>query len=582
MSADLVKFGEFELDTGAYELRLAGRSLKLERIPMELLRLLVENRGALVTRQTIIERLWGKDVFLDTDNGINIAVRKVRQALEQDPQNPQLVQTVPGKGYRFAADITPPPSLAPDLSLGTGPARSMLAVLPFDNLTGDLEQEYFSDGLTEETISYLGQINPQCMGVIARTSSMAYKHTSKSVRQIGRELGVDYILESSVRREGERVRITTQLIRVKDQTHLWASSYDRRSPGFLDIQVELGKAIAQGVQIKLAAPGSGVPRQHSQNPDAYDLYLRGRYYWNHLNPRNLSRAIEQFQAAVKEDPNYALAYSGLADSYSYLPLISDVRSQDYREKAKEAAEAAVGLNPNLSEGQTSMGIINFWLEWDWPSAEECFRRALELDGNNIAAHRVLSHVLSQTGRHEAAIFQMEMGRRLDPFSHVMQAISAQFFFQARRYEEAKEKARAAITLDDNFWVGHQMLAQALERLGEHEEALREADRAFKLSRNTLPFALKTYVLAQTGRREEARAAVQLMRENSRHQFVPAFNIALAYAGLGEEIAMFEFLEKACEERNVHVVFLTADPKWDVHRKNVRFQSLLQRAGIATA
>src|SRR5216683_2766865 len=258
-SQPIVRFGDFELDVSAYELRLRGKPVRLERHPMDLLILLVKHRNELVSRSDIAGRLWGEDVFVDVETGVNTAISKVRQALRDSTDSPRFVETVSGKGYRFIAAVTSPstepgktePGAAPQTS-AQPESRIMLAVLPFENLSSNPDQEYFSDGLTEETISYLGRITPERMGVIARTTSMAYKRTSKSIREIGAELGVDYILESSVRREDDRVRITSQLIRVKDQTHLWASSYDRELTGVLAIQRELGTAIANHVQLRLS------------------------------------------------------------------------------------------------------------------------------------------------------------------------------------------------------------------------------------------------------------------------------------------------------------------------------------------
>jgi TolB-like protein/DNA-binding winged helix-turn-helix (wHTH) protein len=334
MRAGVLKFGNgLELDPVAYELRRSGRALKLERIPLDVLFLLVERRGQLVTREEIIAKVWGKDVFLDTDSSINGAIRKIRQTLKDDPENPLFVQTVTGKGYRFIAVATEAESPVQQVDVGkiessktiaqdasallasaerrisltswpwvaslaalvvltlaigiyglrsrSGPAsehRVMLAVLPFANLSNDPEQEYFSDGLTEETITDLGEVNPERLGVIARTSASAYKHTNKTIAQIGHELGVDYILEGSVRREGGSARITAQLIRVKDQVHLWAHNYDRETGGLLALQNELGRAIAQQVQVKLTTLyGVRLLNKYAPNPEAYELYLKAGF-----------------------------------------------------------------------------------------------------------------------------------------------------------------------------------------------------------------------------------------------------------------------------------------------------------------
>lgn len=372
MPADLVKFGEgLELDRACYELRRSGRALKLERIPLDILFLLVERRGQLVSREDIIEKIWGKDVFLDTDSSINGAIRKIRHALKDDPENPAFVQTVTGKGYRFIALVTeaavpnpegdvkkielpkpialeapatPATCQEPRRSSTSWPwvitiavlivvvlavsiyelrlrtqsqstasqGRVMLAVLPFANLSNDPEQEYFSDGLTEETITDLGELNPERLGVIARTSAATYKHTNKTIAQIGRELGVDYILEGSVRREGGSARITAQLIRVKDQVHLWAHNYDRETGGLLALQNELGSAIAQQVQVKLTTLyGVRLVNKYSPNPEAYELYLKGRFYLRQRTFDAMDKSIEYFQRSIEKDPALRWPTQGL-------------------------------------------------------------------------------------------------------------------------------------------------------------------------------------------------------------------------------------------------------------------------------
>ena len=579
------RFGDFELDPTAYELRHKGKPVKLERLPMEFLLLLLTRRGELVTRAEIVERLWGKDIFLESDVGINTAVGKIRHALHESADKPVFIQTVTGKGYRFIASVTvgeeqEQPLAASTSKLTNGPFA--FAVLPFEDLSSPPGQDYFAAGLTEETIAALGRVNPEQIRVIARTSCMSYRHTTKPVTQIARELGVDYVLEGSVRREGDQLRIVASLIGASDQSQVWNAAYDRSATGFIGVQQELASAICGQVEVRLSPNRAGKNAgPQTRSAVAFDFYLRGRYCWNHLTPPNLHRAIELFQAAVDDDPGFAVAYAGLADAYAYLPLTSDVPPRDSWQKAQAAAERAVQIDPGLSEAHTSLGIVDFWMGWDWAAAESSLRHALHLDANNVVAHRVLAHVLSQTGRHEEAIAQMKIGRELDPFSPVMQAISAQFLFQARRFEEAKERALSALAIDGNFWVAHMMLGQALEQLHETDAAIDEADKAFKLSGgNTLPLALRGYTLATTGRREEALQLVRVMQANSASRFVPACNLALVYAGVGDESATFHWLDRAYAERNVHIVFLTVDPKWDLYRPDRRFHDLLQRAGIA--
>jgi TolB-like protein/DNA-binding winged helix-turn-helix (wHTH) protein len=394
MSVDLVRFEDFELDLRAYHLRRSGRSLRLERIPTEVLRLLVQRQGQLVSREEIIEKLWGKNVFLDTDNAINTAIRNIRQALHDDPEQPRFVQTVTGRGYRFiaqVAEVSAPPASQGHLDrqsryslkfivplvaglalavLGTGylmrphlfvksatpHARVMLAVLPFQNLSNDSDQEYFSDGLTEETITDLGELSPENLGVIARTSALAYKHTQKSASQIGKELGVDYILEGSVRREGERVRISAQLIRVKDQTHIWAQSYNRDMRDFLAVQNELGGAIAGQVQVSLTPEQK---REHSKiphiDPDAYDDYLKGRYYADKITTEDFKKAIDFFQKAIDKDPSYAAAYGEISRSYTMLAFFGYLPTAEAYPKAIAAAKHAIEMDNNLAEAHVALG-----------------------------------------------------------------------------------------------------------------------------------------------------------------------------------------------------------------------------------
>src|SRR5215813_345571 len=310
MATERVRFGKFVLDLSRYELTCSGRVIHLERIPMDLLILLVRENGRLIGRDEIIERLWGKELHFDTDNSINTAVRKIRHALGDDSGKPQYIETVLGKGYRFKGRVVPV-----SVQTEAEQSRIMLAVLPFENLSGDAAQEYLSDGLTEETIMRLGQMSPHRLGLIARTSSMAYKQTNKSVAQIGKELGVDYVVEGSVRREGDRVRITAQLIRVRDQIHLWAENYDRQLPGFLDIHGEIGTAVAAQVKLKLMANEERqLTKNTPRNPEAYDSYLRGLYHLARYNLFDAQKAVGFFRSAAERDPTYGSAHSALADA----------------------------------------------------------------------------------------------------------------------------------------------------------------------------------------------------------------------------------------------------------------------------
>jgi TolB-like protein/Flp pilus assembly protein TadD len=583
-SHPIFRFGDFELDVGGYELRRRGKPVRLERHPMDLLIHLVEHRNELVSRSDIVGRLWGEGVFVDVETGVNTAISKVRQALRDSTDSPRFVETVSGKGYRFIATVTPPrtePGAAPQTS-AQPESRVMLAVLPFENLSGNPDQEYFSDGLTEETISYLGRMTPDRMGVIARTTSMAYKRTSKSISEIGAELGVDYILESSVRREGDQVRITSQLIRVKDQTHLWASTYDRELTGVLAIQRELGIAIADRVRLRLSPERlNAMTRQQAQNAEAYDLYLRGRYFWNQLSPAGTQRALEFYTRATELDPDYALAWSGVADAFAASPINGDAPPLQVWARGRDAAQRAVQAAPNLAETQTSLGIVKFWLDWDWVAAEAAFRKAIEVNPSYALAHRMLGIVLSHSGRKEEAGPAAKRARELDPLNVTHRALSAQIAFAARDYSTAVQFAQQAVAIDPEFWISYFQLAQAHEQLGNTDLALEALVNAARLSGgNSKTMALRGHICAKLGKTEAARGVLSLLEAASRNRYVPPYAMALVHAGLRENDLALEWLNRAHDAHDVHLALLTVDPKWDAFRADPRFMELLGRCGFA--
>ncbi len=642
MPADVVKFGDgLELDRNSYELRRAGRALKLERIPLDILFLLVERRGQLVTREDIIGRIWGKDVFVDTDSSINGAIRKIRQVLKDDPENPVFVQTVMGKGYRFIAAVTEAEFPAhksggknlessntitqePSTLLAAGQERRvaltswpwvaslavllvvvlaaaifglrlrarsqtasehrvMMAVLPFANLSNDPEQEYFSDGLTEETITDLGELNPERLGVIARTSAAAYKHTNKTIAQIGRELGVDYILEGSVRREGGVARISAQLIRVKDQVHLWAHNYDRETGGLLALQNELGRAIAQQVQVKLAPPsGGGSTYKYAPNPEAYELYLKGRFYLNQRTYAEIDKSTEYFQRCIEKDPGFALGYAGLADSY----LANTIRSpQDFDPKAKAAAARALELDGELAEAHAALGAEKADFEYDWPGAEREFKRAIELNPNYAEAHfrYALSYLMPQ-GQSENAIAEMKKALQLDPFSPIYNTVFGLTYFYARRYDQAQEQFKKAIDLNANFFVTHYHLAWLYSQSGQYENAISELTKGRLLSgddRTVKAAAPDEAALRKAWAALGARGFwQQLLRSNEKLVGnIGEFDVPQIYARLGDKQKALESLARNYEERRALGTLLNVDPAFDSLRSDQRFGDLVRRMGL---
>ncbi len=552
--AEVLRFRGFELDPSAYELRRGSRPVKLERLAMDLLIMLASRGDSLLSREEIIEKLWGRGIYFDSENGINTVIRKVRKALSDHPERPRFVLTVPGKGYRFIAPVFRKTRSSP------GSKRIVIAVLPFVNLGHDASEDYFCDGMTEETIANLGAVSPENLGVIARTSSMAYRNTTKSITQIGVELGVDYILESSARRENNRIRITSQLIRTKDQTHVWAGSYDRDNSSALAIQSELGRAITAQVLANL--PTQRVLRIQTTDPDAYDYYLRGRFYFAERNLSGIKRAIEFYKRALEIDPNYSLASAGLADAYATLPITSDYRSSDCREPSDHAAKQAILQNPDSAEAHSAMAACCFWLTWDWEQAIESATHSIEINPNYALAHFYLAHTFSNMLQHDRAARSMARARALDPFSVHLCAINGQMLYQAGRFDAAIAEARKALAINPRSWLGHHILGKAKLQTGDLEEALVSFQYAFEFSGgNTEPLSLKAFTLSRMGRGKESREIVALMEEIAATAYVPPYNLAMAYHGLGDRQQTLRYLELAAQQCDVRLIFFPVDPKW---------------------
>lgn len=509
---DVFRFESFEVDRGAFELRRAGQPIPIERIPMELLLLLLERSGQLVTRQEILDRIWGKNVFGDVDNNINTAVRKIRQALRDNPASPRLLHTIAGKGYRLtvpAADpetASMPPLPAPTtrskawrvraaiaaalvatalialvywMRSAAPPGKAMIVVLPFQNLSGDPRQDYFADGMTEEMIAQLASLDPRHLGVIARTSAMVYKGTRKDSAQIARELGVNLLLEGSVRRANDRVRVTAQLIQASDQTHLWAGSYDRDVSDILKLQSDVARGIADKIQLTLSQQTqeslAGTP---SVDPAAYEDYLQGLQALNLRTHAGFERAIAAFSRAVARDPNFAEAYAGLARTDMVAPIFGVSTTVELLPKAVAAATRAITLNDNLADAHTVLAFSKSHLDYDWRTAEREYRRGLALSPGNAQVHFFYSNgYLSPFGRHDEAIAEMKTAAELDPYSPPIQSFLGRTYVWARRYDQALAQYQKANALDPNLAVGHERLAHLYTYLGRFNDAIAEESAA---------------------------------------------------------------------------------------------------------
>ena len=622
-----VSFGEgFELDLKARQLLRFGVVVKLERIPLEVLILLVEKQGTIVERDEIVAKVWGGS-FLDTDNAINGAIRKIRQVLKDNPEEPKYIQTITSKGYRFVGTVREanPPLSA---SAGTGETVSqrrsrltinrwtlvaamfllclitggiylgyshwrqranpvagkvMLAVLPFDNLTGDPGEDYFSDGLTEEMISHLGNLNPDHLGIIARTSVMQYKNKNQGLSRIGRELGVHYLLEGSVRRESRTLRIAVQLIDMRDQTHIWARQYDRELSSLLAVQNEIANQVAQEIRLTLAENRGSGPELASRtlSPEqyaAYDSYLRGRYFWNKRTAEGFEQAIKSFEEAIAKNPNYARAYVGLSDTYVLISGYDLAPKNETIPRARAAATKALSLDDGLAEAHASMALIAQNYDWDWRKAEAEYRRAIDLDPNYATARHWYAEFLTLQGRFPEALEEIERARQLDPLSLIIAADRGAVLYCARRYKEAIEQLRAVLEMEPNFPRAH-IVVFAYVQQGMTQDALRDVIEWRKVEDSPFTWMLFAYVHGRAGHKNEAQKFLRKLEAERSIRYVDASKLVIANLGVGDNEQALKWFEKGFSERSTALVWLKVDPVYDPLRSDPRFESLLQRVGF---
>ena len=627
----VLRFEQFELDLESSEVRRNGARIHLQGQPFKILVLLARHSGHLVTRDHIRQQIWGDETFVDFEQGLNFCIKQIRSALGDDVHHPHYLETLPRRGYRFivpvedvsARVVDEPPAQSriaavetptqpsvpatrsnlwrvvvpalfalagaglalfvfwkPGVDLPGKPAggKVMLAVLPFENLSGDSEQDYLSEGMTEEMITQLGSINPEQLGVIARTSAMKYKESVEVIEEVGRGLGVHYVLKGSVRLSTGRVRITARLIQVRDHTHLWAETYDRELGDLLSLQEEVARAIAHEIRVQITHhEGASMAPRISANREVYPLYLKGRHFWNKRSPEAMARSIEYFRQAIALDPKYAPAYAGLADAYTVLGFHSFMPASEAYPKAKEAAAQALVLDDKLADAHTALAGILLDYDWDWAGCEREFRRAIELDPNSPMARAWCASCLVPAGRLEEAIEQGRRALELDPLSPLINTSLGSHLHYAGRHKEAVEQHRKAIELDPNFAVAHLNLGRALEAQGDFAAALTEFRTAYRLSSGSPDSAgALGHALARSKRATEARKLLAELQAKAAKHFIPAYNIALIQAGLGDSEQALIWLEKAYEERSGRLGTLKVDSRFENLRSEPRFRALLAR------
>ena len=568
-----MRFGTFEVDLESRELRKQGMRVRLEEKPFLILALLLERPGGVVTRKTLREKLW-PDTHVHFDQNLNTAVNKLRDLLGDSAHSPRFIESLPRLGYRFVAPVLKPERASPH------PEKTMLVVLPIENLGADREPEYFADGLTEELISQLGRINPKRLGVIARTSAFHYKNSKKSIAEMATELGVEYALEGSVRREGQRVRITLQLIQAQDQTHLWSANYDRDMKDVLAVHADVARQVGKALAFELLPRDLSAPLAFDAN--AHEAYLRGRFYFGQRTEEALKRAIRSFQTALSIEPRCARSYSGMADCYGLLCWFGALSPQEAGPKASAAAGRAIAFDPSLSEPHASMGLVKFWYEWDWKAAEQEFLKAIELNSSYASAYQWYGSYLNAMGRLEEAQAIQWHARELDPFSLILNMNAADPFFYGRKYQQAVQHLLALLEQEPRFFPALFQLGRAYVQMEKYDEAIAAFEKAVQLSGNRegLPGLAHAYALA--GKTEEARNILEEVKNDRSGRYVASPMVARIHLGLGENEEALDWLHKGLAERSYWNVFLKMDPVYDPIRSHPRFRELLEHLDFAGA
>jgi TolB-like protein/DNA-binding winged helix-turn-helix (wHTH) protein/Flp pilus assembly protein TadD len=624
--ARMLRFDSFELDLRAGELRKRGVRLRLQGQPLQVLATLLSHPGDLVTREELRAQIWPVDTFVDFDHSLHNAIARLREVLGDSAETPRYIETLPRRGYRFiapveglptaalerseqstrATEVQPPVkqskirsavalALLPLVAIGlaiwlvqafshrasAAPALRSIAVLPMENLSGDAAQEYFADGMTDELITDLAKVN--ALRVISRTSVMRYKGTKKGLPEIARELNVDGIVEGSVTRSGQRVRITAQLLHGPTDRHLWAETYDRDLGDVLKLQSEVALAIAQQVRAKVTRQQQTRLRSaRPVNPEAYEPYLRGRYYletqFTMAEPLNMAK--NYFEESVGKDPGFALAYSGLADSYVYLAFSGQLSPERAYKPAKEALRKALELDDSIGEAHDTLGLLSWHYEWNWDAAEREFNQAIALAPSYSCAHEDRAGYLSFRGRRAEALVEMAKSNELDlgPSSAISES---GVYYQFRDYQGLLEASRRGVTSYPNEWIEHYYLGVGYEGTRKLLEAVSEYQKAVELSDGNLDAsAALAHAFAGIGRIAEAEKILRGLKLKSKNEYVSPYVIATIYAGLGDKDGAFEFLEKAYQQRSLDLAsHLKSDLRLDNLRSDPRYQELTRRVGL---
>ena len=571
----LLRFESFELDVRSRELRKGKQRIRLQEQPFEILRLMLERPGDVVTREELARRLWPKGTFVDFEHSLNAAVKRLRAALGDDADNPRFVETLPRRGYRFIASLRDGETVAILPVMADFNAR--LAVLPFANLSGDPGQEYFSDGLTEEMILQLGRLGRGRIAVISRSSSNVFKGSSRRAREIGDVLRADYLLEGSVRREADRVRITARLVETRSEAHMWTDVYERSLTDCLSVQAEVAARIAQSLAVELLPEQ---PVQPSHDAAAYQTYLKGRYYWGLPGDQGFPQALDYFTQACEADPTFAAAHADLARTHTARAEYYNVVPRMALETARPIAERALELDPHLAQAHLAVANIRAMLDWDWEAAEAGFRQAIALNPSSDGAHRWYGILLAGLGRSSEAVQESQRASELDPLCLVVGTSDAWTRYIAGDHEGAIKVCRYIMDMQRHFTPAWRVLGASLIQMGRVAEGVAELEAAAAIaSTDPVLLAWLAHAKAIRGDCGVARTILAALDRLRPERFVPAYHLALAQVGLGDADEAFRQLDVACEERDPALINLKRDPRFDGIRGDARFQLLLDRVHL---
>lgn len=620
--AQIMRFGVFELDVRAVELRKRGVRLPLQGLPLQVLVILLENPGQVVTRDELRTRLWPADTFVDFDHSLHNAIARLRDALGENANSPRFIETLPRRGYRFIGQLegavvrqSERPVVARQgrfrrvllpavfiliallgalVGFNLGGLRSRLlgkspsahidsiAVLPLKNLSDDREQDYFADGMTEALITDLGKVG--ALRVISRTSVMRYKDTRKPLPEIARELQVDALVEGTVARSGDRLRITANLVQASPERHLWAETYERDLRDVIALQNDVARTIAQQIQVELTPEEHAkLSTSHPVDPEAYRLYIKGRYFWVKRNRESFNRAMDYFQQAIARDPSYAAPYSGLADCYVLFGSSFDVGGlapSDTQPRAKAAALKALELDSSLSDAHNSLAYVKLTYDWDWPGAEAEFKRSLALNPGYAHGHHWYAHLLLSSGRRDEALAESSRALELDPVSPIINLHLGWHFLNTGQYDRALEQLAKTLELDPNYPLAYWYRGLAYEQKEMYADALREMQKAKDLLPGNLGVQADIgHVYAVSGDKTAANRVLTELKQASGSRYVNQYEIAIIYAGLGQKDQAFACLSAAFRERSDMLVYLNVDPRLNVLRSDARFTDLVRLVGV---